>query len=332
MTHELVPVENVSIGQMANQYAASVAFSDYQERVAGHTLRRQKADLALFSAFLAEVGLSVTGSQLLGTPAAWQEITHGLVETFMRWQLPRGYAIGSINVRLSTVKKYCALASKAGALSSHELALIKLVQGYKASEGKHVDEKREITRVGEKKAEPIVINREDADKLKTQPDTPQGRRDAFLVCLLLDHGLRCEEIARLPVKAIDLKNGVLTFYRKKVHLTQRHELTRDTLLAATRYFDVARPEKYLIMGSRKGGTLQGRMSDRAITARMKKLCESIELVGASAHDGRHAWVTSAVAGGTDIKALQDAGGWSSPAMPLRYAKSQVIANRGVKLA
>jgi integrase len=85
------------------------------------------------------------------------------------------------------------------------------------------------------------------------------------------------------------------------------------------------------MGSRKGGTLQGRMSERAITARMEKLCRAVGINGASAHDGRHAWVTSAVAGGTDIKSLQDAGGWSSPAMPLRYAASQVIANKNVKL-
>lgn len=73
------------------------------------------------------------------------------------------------------------------------------------------------------------------------------------------------------------------------------------------------------------------MSSRAITARMKHLCKAIDVEGASAHDGRHAWATSAIAGGTDIKALQDAGGWSSPAMPLRYAASQVIANKGVKL-
>ena len=34
---------------------------------------------------------------------------------------------------------------------------------------------------------------------------------------------------------------------------------------------------------------------------------------------------------TDIKSLQDAGGWSSPAMPLRYAETNKIANQGVKL-
>jgi site-specific recombinase XerD len=53
--------------------------------------------------------------------------------------------------------------------------------------------------------------------------------------------------------------------------------------------------------------------------------------GASAHDGRHAWATFAVRGGTDLKTLQDAGGWNSIAMPARYAASQKIANKGVVL-
>jgi hypothetical protein len=40
----------------------------------------------------------------------------------------------------------------------------------------------------------------------------------------------------------------------------------------------------------------------------------------------------AIRNGTDVKSLQDAGGWSSPAMPVRYAESAAIANQGVKLA
>jgi len=331
MTHELVPVETFSIGQLANQYASKNVFADYQERKADHTLRRQRGDLALFSQYLSMAGIFISPEDLQDKSSPWAQITHGLVDGFLRWQVQQGYAIGSINVRLSTVKCYSGLAARSGTLPQGELALIKLVQGYRHKEGVHVDEKREVRRVGKKKETPVSISREEAEKLKTQPDTPQGRRDALLMCLLLDHGLRCGEIADLPVTAIDLKKGMLTFYRKKVDLEQRHELTRDTLLASARYFEVARPGEYLLMGSCKGGQLQGRMSERAITARMKRLCHGIEIKGASAHDGRHAWATSAVAGGTDIKSLQDAGGWKSPAMPLRYAKSQTIANKGVKL-
>jgi len=85
------------------------------------------------------------------------------------------------------------------------------------------------------------------------------------------------------------------------------------------------------LGSRKGGILQGAMSDRAITDRVRVLGERLGIEGLSAHDCRHYWATSAIKGGTDIKSLQDAGGWSSPAMPLRYAASGKVANKGVKL-
>ena len=331
MTTEMTNVSTLSIGEIANTYAANSAFSSYQETKSENTLRRQHADLALFSEYLSQAGMNVSEDELLSTPTAWSGITHGLVEGFIRWQVQAGYAIGSINVHLSTVKKYCALATKAGALSAETYGLITLVEGYSHKEGIHIDEKRETARIGSKKAEAITITSKQAKQLKNHPATAQGARDAFLLCLLLDHGLRCSEVAGLTVNDLDLNTGVLTFYRKKVSKVQKHELTRDTLLAAVRYFEVASPDTYLLMGSRKGGALQGRMSERAITARVETLCKAIGVDGASAHDGRHCWATLAVAGGTDIKALQDAGGWSSPAMPLRYAASASIANKGVKL-
>ena len=51
----------------------------------------------------------------------------------------------------------------------------------------------------------------------------------------------------------------------------------------------------------------------------------------SARDCRHYWATMAARNGTPIDRLMDAGGWSSPAMPLRYVESAKIANQGVSL-
>lgn len=55
-----------------------------------------------------------------------------------------------------------------------------------------------------------------AAQLKRQPDTPQGWRDALLTCLLLGHGLRAGEVARLAVADLDLATGEPRFYRVKV--------------------------------------------------------------------------------------------------------------------
>ena len=319
-------------GLVANDYAERSVFSEYQKRLSSNTRRRQTNDLALFVQYLSLARVVVTVDALTSTPATWSGMTHGLIDGFVRYQVQQGYAIGSINVRLSTVKKYCALAARAGVLSASDMGLISLVKGYRHKEGRNIDQTREQTRhANAKKAEPVSISPEQVKQLKSQPDSPQGRRDTLLMCLLFDHGLRCGEIAALPVGAINAHEGTLTFYRAKVDKTQTHTLTRDTLIAALHYFEVCKPKEYLLMGSQKGGAMSGHMSERAITKRVKALCEVIGIDGASAHDGRHAWATRAVRAGTNIKTLQDAGGWSSIAMPARYAESQKIANEGVKL-
>lgn len=347
MTREIVPVgiteivesdlpKVMTVGQLANEYAAQHVFAEYQQRIAANTKRRQHDDLALFAQYLSHVGIIVTAEQLMSMPGTWSDITHGLVAGFVKYQLQQGYAIGSINVRLSTIKRYCALATTAGALPSQELSMIKLVQGYRHQEGLNVDARRkqrnEPTRKGTKKAETITITGEQARRLKLeQPDTPQGRRDALLMCLLLDHGLRCGEVAALPANCINFAEGTITFYRKKVDRTQTHTLTRDTLIAAMRYFQVCTPTGTLLMGSRKNGVLVGSLKERSLTERVRVLCEAIGIEGASAHDGRHSWATRAVKAGTNMRVLQDAGGWKSIAMPARYAESQKVANEGVKL-
>lgn len=326
-----VPSHSLSVGQLANEYAASNAFNDYKEKIAKNTLKRHRDDIALFSAFLKNVGM--VKENLLDDAAEWQGITFGLLETFKRWQLEKGYAIASINAHISTVKVYAKLAMKAGVLTQQEYALIKTVESYRHKEGRNVDEKREVTRIGKKKAEAVFISPEQAKALKSgHPDTPQGRRDAFLMCLLLDHGLRCGEVAALTPKNLNLSEGTLVFYRQKVDKTQTHKLTGDTLLAAMRYLEVCKPKEYLLTGSRKGGKLEGRMSERAITDRVRVLAERVDVKGLSAHDMRHMWAKNAIKNGTDIKSMQQAGGWSSSAMPLRYADDGKIANEGVKLS
>ena len=73
------------------------------------------------------------------------------------------------------------------------------------------------------------------------------------------------------------------------------------------------------------------MSVRASNARVGELGQAMGIERLSPHDARHYWATQAIRNGTDIKSLQDAGGWTSPAMPLRYAASAAIANEGVRL-
>jgi integrase len=333
MTSALIisPPDALAIaGQAANHAAAANVFEDYQQRIARNTARRQDADLRLFETFLAVAGLYVCG---LATDAeCWRGMTWGIVAAFVQWQLQQGYAVGSVNVRLATVKRYCELAHQAGSVSAEAYTAIKTVKGYGRNQGKKVDEKRTATRLGDKKAAATGLTKEQADRLKQQPDTPQGRRDALLMCLLLDHGLRCGEVALLEVVNFDLKAKVFRFHRPKVDKVQTHKLTADTLAAAAAYLKYDAPAAgKLLLGSRKGGKLQGGMSERAINDRVGALGVAIGVQGLSPHDCRHYWATRAARQGTDPFALQDAGGWNSLAMPRRYVESAKIANEGVRL-
>ncbi len=320
------------VGERANQAAAASRFADYRSRRADQTLRRQDADLQLFREFLAMYNV-LTGN-LAHEPAAWRPVTWGLVEAFVKWQIQQGYAIQTINVRLSSIKSYARLAMQAGALLPQEYALIRAVQGYSHREQNRIDSRRDVTRIGLKKAEPVKLTPEQAALLKQQPDTPQGRRDAFLMCLLLDHGLRVGEVAALAVSDFNLAAGELRFFRPKVNKEQIHHLTRPTLAALQAYHqhgDMPLQGLALRRSLRNEELGANGMSDRAITARVCFLGEKIGVVGLSAHDCRHFWATSAARHGTDPFVLQEAGGWSSLAMPRRYVEDNEIANEGVKL-
>jgi integrase len=319
----------VMAGQVANQYAAQDVFSDYLSRKAQNTIRSQAASLSRFAMYLAAVG--VEAGDLQYTPAAWQGVTHGLVKGFRNWMVAEGDSITSINTRLSAVKTYARLAMEAGVIAPEAGILIAGVRGYSQKEAKRVNARRDITRRGEKKAQHVSITPAQARLLKTQPDTPQGWRDALLMSLLLDHGLRVGEVARLEVTDFDIRTGELRFYRPKVDKTQTHKMTVDTFRAVMAWFQsgIVPPEGLVLRGSIKGGALaEAGMTERAITKRVRYLGEAIGLHGLSAHDCRHYWATF-WAGKVDIIRLQEAGGWSSLAMPRRYIEDSEIANEGM---
>ena len=333
---DTTPSQPLVDGQAANLLASENVFTDYRQRKAARTLTRQDDDLAAFNRYLESLNSPVGGGDLT-QPKAWLGVTWGLIAGFARWMLNQGYAMGTINLRLSTLKTYARLALSAGALATTEYAQIRAISGYPHHEAVRVDDSRRAastpTRRGSKKAAPTPISPHQAAALKSQPDTPQGRRDALLLCLLLDHGLRVGEAARLAVTDFDLQAGVLRFFRPKVTKTQVHRLTQAALQAARAYFAQDAPSAGAVFRSslRGGGLGDGGMRERAINRRVGVLGARVGLDGLSPHDCRHFWATQAARNGTQIDRLQDAGGWASPYMPLRYVEAAKVANDGVKL-
>ena len=316
-------------GLVANAVSARHALGNGVDRKAANTRVAYAQDLATFADYLAQCGVA-TGN-LLADSTAWLGIDFGLVDGFVQWLLQSGYALATVNRKLSTVKKFVKLGMSAGVLSADTYVRVAAISGYGHKEGNHIDANRTVVRLGNKKAETVEIDADQASAVKLQPATPQGRRDQLLMCLLLDHGLRVGEVTSLQVGDFDLKRGTIRFYRQKVDKTQKHKLSKATLKALQAYMASDAPAVGLLLrGSRKGGKLDGAgLSTVATSERVGLLFAAVGLPGASAHDCRHYWATH-WATKVDILRLQEAGGWSSMAMPRRYVKAAEIANEGME--
>lgn len=254
----VTPLETA--GQLANEMAGRTLFQRYLSEKAPNTVKRHARDLELFAEYLLDLGIPLeSGADFQTNPAAWRGVSWGIVEGYVHWLLREGYAIASVNARLSTVRTYAQLAVKAGTIERQEGLLIQSVKGFSRQGGLNVDEQRAQTRIDSvayaykpagrrrrvvverqstKKARPTLLDEATAAALKqVRSESPQGYRDALLMCLLLDHGLRASEAALLKASDVDLASGRLRFYRPKVKGTEHewttHALTPDTLAVAT---------------------------------------------------------------------------------------------------
>jgi len=308
-----------SVSALADAYSKATRLTRYQEGLRDETIRRQKTDLLTFARFLVSIGTSP--GDFYNDLHAWQGIGAGLLEAFIEWQKLQGYSIGTINVRVATVKAYCHLAYEVGLMDVDTHTYIQGVKGIQRKQARNIDARRDISRVGAKKAQAVDIPLELLPALK-HPDTGfLAKRDALLMCLLLDHGLRVGEIVILKRNQIHLRGRTLTFYRPKVDEPQTDRLTNDTYEAAKAYLPTL-PAK------------QESLFDLAIISvqeRVRILGELVGIHGLSPHDCRHSWATRAARHGTPLERLKQAGGWSNIQTPLRYIKESAIANEGVIL-
>jgi integrase len=319
--------------RVADELAQANKLEDYRTGKAETTLARQRDDVALFEAYLAEAGVTMAG--MADDLRLWADISAGLILAFVRWQLfTKGHSVGSTNVRLSTVKTYARLSASAGYLpmsTYQEISLIKTISG---REGRNINEQREKagtkTRTGHKKADPVAISPAHVALIKqklrelAQAGDTLAARDWFLFCLLSDHGLRCSEIAALAGTGVQLTTGLLKFYRRKGHKKQTHQLTPASLAAAQFYLQVFPVSQYthLFLGEEPGAGL----ATRTINWRVGEIGHLVGIEGLSPHDLRHYWATYSKG---DVGALQQAGGWTNPTMALKYRVENAIANEGL---
>lgn len=354
-------------GQVANRVAGQNIFQRYLSEKSRNTIKRHARDLELFAEYLVEAQIPLEhGADFQTNPNAWRGVTWGIVEGFVQWQLGESYAISSVNARLSTVKVYAQMAIKAGTISREEGMLIQTVRGFSRASGHNIDEQREQARISEVtyaykpegRRRSVVVTRRSTKKRKAtllademvaalkRPlnNSPQAYRDALLISLLLDHGLRASEVALLKPGDIDLEIGEMRFFRPKVKGTEHewttHKLTDDTRNLANYYVNnlyppALRPDGPLILAttrllkSGEGGELLAeglnrvRLSERvAWLGKKSGLSEKL-----SAHDCRHTCATKMARLGYSVDELMAWFGWTSAQTAMRYVTAVDVKER-----
>lgn len=335
MTNTLArPLDMLSAGKAADNAARKTVFARYKEDKALNTERRHRAALRIFADFLADVGIvdAPSGDALYDNSSAWRGVTYGLVEAYARWLFERGYNVRTVNMHLCSLRIFSRLAAQAGDLDQATASAINGIRGYRFAQAQRIDAKRDVTRVSTEKTRANFLTPAQVRRLKRQPCTPQGLRDALLICLLVDHGLRVSEAAALKLEDIDIDNGLMVFYRTKTARTDTHRLTKDTWSALLAYLRCdKRVSGPVLRATSSSGRLVGTgMSTSGIARRVRYLGSvMLGIPNLGPHDLRHSFAELARRGGTPDNVLQAAGGWDGADMVGRYTARAKIANEGV---
>ena len=316
------------------KFANSNPFAENLLKKAPATIRRHVHELRNFGAFLADRGAAPCNMQ---RPADWKQVTAADIHDYKNYLLyGRCLAVSTVNQSVFIIRSYAGLSAAHDGMNQNEyFKATQQARGIRAREADRIDALRPVKRASNKKAKAVALTRLEAEKLKHEhADDPRGRRDAFLMCLLLDLGLRISDVIALQPENIDMSARVISVKTKKTGKELKLAMTEDVYQAAARYFQHFTPEAGAPVwyGVNKHGQIQGGFNKHSAQMRIKQLGESAGVHGFSAHDCRHYWVTAADRGGSSLLAITEAGGWTSPTMPARYINKNRIANMNIKLA
>ena len=315
----------IAAGQVANHMASGNVFTEHLRYKSEETQKAYAAAVKLFSDALAEIGIQRQVTDLMTDVEAWRGVTWAMVKGYRDWLMSKGYATGSVNQRLSIVRKMADLAGQAGVIDSEEQLKIRGVKGYTSKTAKRADKDRKKARVSNQKDASNFLSREQVTSLlESLPETAQGRRDQLILAMLAYLGMRVSELTALQLSNIDTMTGVIHIYRQKTDTESNIDMPVALRQILADYLEV-RPDcdnSQLLVSSKKGGELICQpMSKRAIQGRVQKLGKDIlGIDNLSPHDMRHTLAETFAEAGVNEAAAMDVLGWKTSAMYHHYRK------------
>jgi len=334
---------NTNTVTTAEQYSAyeAVRNNPFLKNVIGKadsTITRHVHELKSFGDFLADT--KGTAHRTMQQANHWKDVTANDIEDYKHYlTYVKGMRTTTITQAVYILKSYARVAYDAGAVTIDELTRIDHIKGYRGNEAEHIDQHRTKTADRDRhniKGNVTHLTKKQINALKyNQPDTLQGKRDALLFSILLDHGLRISDAIGLTADCIDMTNSMITVHTKKTGVTLNLKMTDDVHNAFTEYFSVYTPDSEtasIWTGVNKHGTPSGSWGKHSAQMEVTKVGEMFGISNLSAHDLRHCWTDRAIDGGSDLIAVQQAGGWKSLQMVAHYAQKKSVSNTGVKLS
>ena len=263
------------------------AVADYLDHLAverglsANTVAAYRRDLATYLAYLGEQGI-----------VAPDDVTRAHVEGFVAARREGGYADASVERTLSAVKGLHAFMAREGIAREHPTASIRLP----------------------KKADrlPDYITIDDATRLLEQPfpDTAAGARDRAELEVLYGCGLRVSELTGLDLDDLYLDDEFLRVTGKgsKERLVPILGSASEALKA---YLAGSRAELAAHARTLSGTSAVflnkngGRISRQSVHAMVERYGRLVDIEGLHPHTLRHSFATHMLAGGADLRVLQE---------------------------
>lgn len=320
------------------QLSDETAFQKFNATKSENTLKAYRRDLQRFARLI--YGEDVPdnyGHRLSTEKDLWRYITHGEVNAYQLWMMQQGYALTSINRAVYAVCTYSRQAMLAGVMSAEVYQRIAAIQSVSGKAAANLDKKRPIQRrpvERAKKATPTKIPADLVTDLLNEHDLAQlgGLRDAVLMGMLLELGLRASEVAQLKWNDVDLTTGKLLFYRPKVDLTQQLAISTRLQRILRQYREYLQthftlPEKLLVGITRKGAFGKPYLSPQSISNIVQKIGFRYGIEKLSAHDCRHHCITYLIQEKqVNPMTVQDFGGWRDARMVRHYVRQLDVSN------
>ncbi len=314
-------------------------FQNYRKNLSQNTITSQKASLNIFQDYLVDKKFvksdkkqfsnqSVYIKEIFTLPSFWKNISGEIIENFIEWLLDKGYAVSSINVKISHIRKYANLAYQVGVIPIGNWERIKEINNISKEKAKIIEKKRDNElilspknlkhKVGKRNIiRSIKITEEKARMLKSFPsDNAMGRRNNLIMCLLLDHGLKSQDIACLKSELVDIDLGV--FYLDRTNKSkQTHKMTSDTFDAIKKvfdFYDINIPGPLIVRRKRiktDSKFYQKPLSRSSFWCVINAIGESAGVDNLTEKDCRVYWVSKSVRSGSSLYNLQRSGGWNS---------------------